>query len=268
MAAPAVNPAWILPDWPAPPNIRALITTRSGGVSDAPYGAAPGVGRGLNLGLGSGDDPAAVHANRTRLRDAIAGEPRWLRQVHGSGVVDAAAVVQAVPADASFTDVTGVVCAVLIADCMPVLLTDTQGRCVGVAHAGWRGLAGGVIQATVRAMRARIGEAAAELIAYLGPAIGPQRFEVGGEVMTAMREGLPDAARAFVPAGPGKYFADLFALGRQALGEVGIFRIHGGIDCTYSDPARFYSYRRDGETGRHAALIWKSDGASSAIRGR
>jgi hypothetical protein len=218
----------------------------------------------MNLGLGAGDDPDAVLSNRARLRTTLAGEPRWLRQVHGSTVVDAATAVEPVSADASFTDATGVIAAAMIADCMPVLLTDTRGRCVGIAHAGWRGLAAGVIQATARAMRDRIGEPAAQLLAYLGPAIGPRHFEVGAEVMTAMREGLPAAPAAFVPVGPGKFLADLFALGRQALAQVGVSRVYGGTDCTYSDPARFYSYRRDGVTGRHAAVIWKvREGASA-----
>jgi len=244
-----------------------LITTRAGGVSAAPYGAGPGRGQGLNLGLGAGDDPAAVRANRARLLAALAGAPRWLRQVHGSTVVDAATVLEPVSAAASYTDAANVIAAVMVADCMPVLLTDTRGRCVGIAHAGWRGLAAGVVQATVRAMRERIGEPEAELLAYLGPAIGPRHFEVGTEVMTAMRKGLPGAADAFVPAGHGKLLADLFALGRQALAQVGVSRIHGGTDCTYSDPERFYSYRRDGLTGRHAAVIWKRSRGALASSG-
>jgi YfiH family protein len=222
----------------------------------------------LNLGLGAGDDPAAVRANRARLLAALAGAPRWLRQVHGSTVVDAATVLESVAADASYTDAAGVIAAVMVADCLPVLLTDTRGRCVGIAHAGWRGLAAGVIQATVRAMRERLGEPEAELLAYLGPAIGPRHFEVGTEVMTAIRSGLPGAADAFVPAGRGKLLADLFALGRHALAQVGVSRIHGGTDCTYSDPERFYSYRRDGLTGRHAAVIWKPGRGALASSGR
>jgi YfiH family protein len=267
MSALMPEAGWIRPDWPAPPDVRALITTRAGGVSEAPYGVAPGTGQGLNLGLGAGDDPAAVLANRARLRAVVGDEPRWLRQVHAATVVDAATVFEPVAADASYTDISGVVAGVMIADCMPVLLTDTSGRCVGVAHAGWRGLAAGVIQATVRAMRERIGDPAAELLAYLGPAIGPKHFEVGAEVMTAMREGLPRAADAFVACGNGKYFADLFALGRQALAQIGVSRIYGGGDCTYSDAQRFYSYRRDGVTGRHAAVIWKLRGSDPASLG-
>jgi YfiH family protein len=172
-------------------------------------------------------------------------------------VVDAAEIDDLVPADASYTDAVDLVAAVMIADCMPVLICDTAGRCVGVAHAGWRGLAAGVIQATVRAMRARL-KVDDELIAYLGPAIGPQHFEVGPEVLAAMRATLPEAESAFEAIGSGKYLADLFVLGRQALAEVGISRVHGGFDCTYSDPGRFYSHRRDAVTGRHAALIWRT----------
>lgn len=234
----------------------AIITTRAGGVSPAPYGAAPGIGGGLNLGLGSGDDIENVRANRARLRAALPGEPRWLRQVHGATVVDAAETGDLVPADGSFTDAVDVVAAVMIADCMPVLISDAAGRCVGVAHAGWRGLAAGVIQATVSAMRKRLPDGD-ELIAYLGPAIGPRHFEVGPEVLAAMRSSLSGAESAFEEIGGGKFFADLFALGRQALAEAGISRVHGGLDCTYSEPSRFFSYRRDAVTGRHAALIWR-----------
>lgn len=247
----------IRPAWPAPAHVVALITTRAGGFSAAPYGRAPGHGGGLNLGLGSGDDRASVLANRARLREVLPAEPRWLRQVHGATVVDAATVSGPVEADASFTDATAVVAAVMIADCMPVLITDTGGRCVGVAHAGWRGLAAGVIQATVRAMRGRLREAD-ELIAYLGPAIGPRHFEVGSEVLAAMRATLSDADAAFASIGAGKYLADLFVLGRQALAEVGVTRVYGGLDCTFSEPGRFFSHRRDAVTGRHAALIWRA----------
>ncbi len=144
----------------------------------------------------------------------------------------------------------------MVADCMPVLFTDERGRCVGVAHAGWRGLAAGILQATARAMRAQLGDPDARLFAYLGPAIGPDHFEVGSDVLEAMTAGLNGAEAAFVPAGVGKYRADLFALGRMALAEVHIDTVFGGGVCTYCDAARFYSHRRDRITGRHAALIW------------
>lgn len=249
---------WIRPAWPAPANVSALITTRAGGVSRGLYGAAPSERGGMNIGLGSGDDRADVMANRALLRAFVPGEPFWLNQVHGAAVVDAQqAEHRAGAADASFTDAPNVVCAVSIADCMPVLLADTSGRCVGVAHAGWRGLALGVIQATVNAMRERLGNAGAELIAYLGPAIGPRHFEVGPEVLEAMRTQLPDAESAFKPHGQGKYLANLFALGHQTLAQAHVAHIYGGHDCTFSDPGRFYSFRRDRATGRHAALIWR-----------
>lgn len=246
---------WIAPDWPAATGVRALITTRSGGVSSGPWGgASPGEG-GLNLGFIAGDAPDAVRENRARLRACLPAEPRWLKQVHGAAVVCADDVQTPMEADASFTTTPGVVAAVLVADCMPVLLAEVDGRCVGVAHAGWRGLAAGVIQATATAMRNAIGNPAAELIAYLGPAIGPRHFEVGPEVLEAMVRTLPGAADAFHPRGD-KYIADLFALGRQALRAGGVSRVGGGQDCTYSDRERFYSFRRDGITGRHAAVVW------------
>ncbi len=247
------------PEWPAPANVHALITTRAGGVSRGPYGAPPHGRDGMNIGLASGDDVDNVTANRALLRASLPAEPRWLNQVHGAVVIDAARVEAsaAATADAAFTDAPNVVCAVSIADCMPVLLADTSGRCVGVAHAGWRGLAGGVIQATAKSMRERIENARAELLAYLGPAIGPRHFEVGAEVLDAMQTHLPDAGRAFTLRSQGKYLADLFALGRQALEQTGIRRVYGGHDCTFSEPTRFYSFRRDRTTGRHAALIWR-----------
>ena len=250
---------WIRPDWPAPANVRALITTRAGGVSRGPYGVPPGGNGGMNVGLSSGDDVADVTENRSRLRAQLPAEPRWLHQVHAAQVADAAQRPASVnsTADASFTDAPDVVCVVSIADCMPVFITDKAGLCVGVAHAGWRGLAAGVLQATAQAIRQRVARPDADLLAYLGPAIGPHHFEVGTDVLEAMSVRLPDAVRAFAPAANGKYLADLFALGRQALESAGVVHIYGGNDCTFSDPARFYSFRRDGTTGRHAALIWR-----------
>ncbi len=254
---PAHLPAgWIVPDWPAPPGVRALITARAGGVSTGPYGGPTAERSGMNLGYGSGDDPGAVAANRERLRAFVPAEPRWLRQVHGAHVVDTAHADGSVEADASFTDRLDTVAVVMMADCMPVLLADERGRCVAVAHAGWRGLAAGVLQATVQAMRERLGRQD-RLIAYLGPAIGPDHFEVGPEVRDAMTARLGGAERAFVAHGTNRFRADLFALGRLALAEQGVNAIYGRGVCTYCDPARFYSYRRDRVTGRHAALIWR-----------
>jgi polyphenol oxidase len=249
------DPGWIRPGWPVSGRVRALITTRAGGVSTGPWGVPPAGTGGMNVGLLAGDAPDAVRENRARLRALLPSEPRWLKQVHGPGVVRADDVTAPPEADAAFTTTPGVVAVVMVADCMPVLLADVDGRCVGVAHAGWRGVASGVVQATVGAMRAAMGAGAAELVAYLGPAIGPAHFEVGPEVLEAMSGVLPAAAEAFQPRGA-KYMADLFALGRQALREVGVTRVHGGTECTYSAPDRFYSFRRDRVTGRHAALVW------------
>jgi YfiH family protein len=245
---------WLWPDWPAPARVRALITTRAGGSSTGPYGA-PTDG-GMNLGFGSGDAAAAVEHNRSRLSALLPSVPRWLSQVHGAAVVDAETVAGAVEADAAITDRPGTVAVVLIADCMPVFLTDRSGRAVGVAHAGWRGLAAGVIPATVRALRTKLGERDAELLAFLGPAIGPDHFEVGSEVLQAMTRTLPGAAAAFVPSGADKHRADLFALGKMALAEAGVGAVYGGGVCTHCDARRFYSHRRDRVTGRQAALIW------------
>jgi YfiH family protein len=235
--------------------VDAFITTRDGGCSTGPWAAADGRG-GLNLGVGSGDTAEAVLANRRAIAALLPQDPRWLRQVHGASVVDAESVNKPVEADASTSVTPGTVCAVLIADCMPVLLASCDGRGVAAAHAGWRGLAGGVIQNTVRALRARLQEPHAELVAYLGPAIGPRHFEVGAEVLQAMRKNLPGAEAAFSEIGNGKYLADLFHLGRMALAQVEVRVVRGGEHCTFSDARRFYSYRRDRVTGRHAALIW------------
>jgi YfiH family protein len=261
---------WIVPDWPAPIGVRALMTTRRGGVSAPPWGAAPAVGGGMNLGLNSGDAAANVQANRARLHALVPtvlsaplpSKPAWLTQVHGTAVVDAEVVGGTVPtADASTALAADAVCAVLVADCLPVLFADAAGRGVAAAHAGWRGLAAGVLQATVTRLRQRIaassGDAQTTIIAWLGPAIGPSRFEVGPEVLLAMQQDLPLAARAFTTSAGGKYHADLYALARQALAQCGVEAVYGGGLCTASDAQRFYSFRRDGPTGRHAALIWR-----------
>lgn len=250
----ALPPDWVLPKWPAPSNIGAFITARSGGESVGPFGAP--AGGGMNLGLKSGDDVAVVQRNRARLRAMLPAEPVWLLQEHGAHVVEAEGGTA--PADASTALAPDVVCAVSIADCLPVLLCDAGGRAVAAAHAGWRGLAAGVLQNTVQALRQRLGDPRARVLAYLGPAIGPRRFEVGEDVLQAMRAVLPRAEAAFVPLPiHGKYLADLVALARQALGQVGVDDSYGGRLCTASDPARFYSFRRDKLTGRHVAVIWR-----------
>ncbi len=240
----------IVPDWPTPRAVRSLLTTRIGGVSRPPYA-------GFNLGDHVGDDRSAVAANRALLCGALAdgGDPRWLEQVHGTRVVDAAACSSNDPppaADASFAREPGVACAVMTADCLPVLFCDDAGSVVAAAHAGWRGLLAGVLEATVGAM----GVAPATLLAYLGPAIGPRAFEVGDEVRSAFVAADLDSAAAFAPVRPGKWLADLYLLARLRLAAQGVVRVHGGDFCTYRDDERFFSYRRDGRTGRMASMIW------------
>lgn len=241
------NPAWIAPQWPAPARVRAVMTTRAGGTSLAPFDS-------LNLGTRAGDAIDNVLLNRARLRASLPAEPRWLRQVHGTGVVDAATAVDEPEADAAFARRPGVVCAVLVADCMPVLICERTGTTVAVAHAGWRGMSGGVIESAVAAMNAP----PEELMAWLGPAIGPDHFEVGDDVRQAFAARDPAAQAAFAPF-PGrseKWLCDLELLARQRLHAVGVRQVHGGGFCTVGD-ARFFSHRRDhGKSGRMAALIW------------
>ena len=236
---------WIVPDWPVSPRVKSLITTRNGGVSAGAYSS-------FNLGLRAGDDEAAVRANRQQLHRWLPQEPKWLRQMHGARTVVADALAETPEADASIAHNAGTVCAVMIADCLPVLLCDRAGSVVGVAHAGWRGLSAGVVENTVH----ELGVAPDELLAYLGPAIGPDAFEVGNEVRDAFLAADAAAMNAFKPYRESKWLADLFQLARQRLARCGVQRVFGGGPCTYSDPKRFYSYRRDKVTGRMAALIW------------
>ncbi|HEX8610479.1 MAG TPA: peptidoglycan editing factor PgeF [Telluria sp.] len=255
---------FIVPDWPdMPAGVGAIATTRAGGVSPAPYDDGAG-GGGLNLGNHVGDDPVLVGLNRARLRQSLPGEPAWISQVHGIAVVDAASVQPGQPVqvgDASIAHASGVVCAVMTADCLPVLFASTDGKVVGAAHAGWRGLAAGVLGATVAAMRAA---GAGEITAWLGPAIGPSHFEVGSDVVDSFvtqAHGAEEAralAQAFAgyPGRPGKYLADMYLLARIMLARDGVPRVSGGTYCTASEPGRFYSYRRDQVTGRQASLIW------------
>lgn len=250
--------------WPdAPAGIGFMATLRGGGQSAVPYDDGQGRG-GLNLGQHVGDDAAHVAANRARVQALMAARPAWLNQVHGNAVIDAAAALEAgqvMTADASVTDRRGVACAILTADCLPVLFCDAAATVVGAAHAGWRGLAGGVLRNTVAAMRAA---GAADILAWLGPAIGPERFEVGGDVQAAFEATAGDAAAlaairaAFVPIPqrPGKYLADIYTLARLTLAAEGVLRVSGGAHCTVSEPGAFYSYRRDKVTGRQASLIW------------
>ena len=242
---------WIVPDWPVPVTVRAVTTTRHGGVSG-------GTWQSMNPADHVGDDPAAVAANRARLADLLdlPGPTVWLQQVHGTDIVDAATAATGTQADGSWTRHNNVVCAVLTADCLPVLLSDRHGRCVGAVHAGWRGLAAGVIEAAVEALRPD----SRELLAWLGPAIGPQAFVVGEEVRTAFVAHDPQAEAAFMAGPGGKLRADLYALARQRLASVGVVDVYGGQFCTFNEADRFFSYRRDGVTGRMATLIWLADG--------
>lgn len=236
---------WLVPDWPAPLTVRAWVTTRRGGHS-------AGAHDGFNLAGHVGDDPVAVAANRQRLRQRLPAEPLWLSQVHGTRCVVAEEAWGGIEADACVTRSSHRVCAVMTADCLPVLFCNRAGTAVGVAHAGWRGLAAGVLEATM----ASLGEPAKQLLAWLGPAIGPAAFEVGDEVRELFLADDAEAAAGFVPAGPGKWWCDIYFLARRRLQRAGLTAVHGGGLCTVSDRDRFYSYRRDGVTGRMASLIW------------
>lgn len=290
----SATPQWLIPDWPAPPGVRALSTLRVGGSSRPPYAS-------LNVGGHVGDAAIAVAKNRRSLREAagLPAEPSWLTQVHGIRVADLDAIDLADGmdaasalnhADAVVTSRPGRVCAIQTADCLPVLLASASGARVGAAHAGWRGLAGGVIEAAVAAM----GVAPQEIMAWLGPAIGPLHFEIGPEVREALLKDDPGAEGAFQPStrrGPAtgadehaaaapvrtlaptgggaadgdtieRFMADLYVLARRRLRRLGIERIFGGTECTFSRPDRYFSHRRDGQTGRQASLIWLEDASS------
>ena len=269
----------IIPDWPAPARVKALQTTRQGGVSITPYDS-------LNLGSHVGDNPLVVARNRILLNTLLPGEPVWLEQVHGTLVADADRVssgcdtLLAQPADCGSSRIAAppapdgftapcrggcqpqadaciarhraAVCAVMTADCLPVLLCDARGSVVGAVHAGWKGLAAGVIETTVLAM----GVVPQSLMAWLGPAISQEVFEVGDEVRAAFVAIQPQAASAFIPGQSGKWFADIYALARLRLNALGITQIYGGDHCTYREREQFFSYRRDGVTGRMGTFIW------------
>jgi YfiH family protein len=243
----------IEPDWPAPPNVVAFSTTREGGHSTGIY-------QGLNLGHHVGDNPVAVTANRASLHRALPPDTRiqWLSQVHSNTVVEAGTLIDYPSADAAWTRVPEQACAILSADCLPVLLCDRAGTVVAGAHAGWRGLLAGVLEQTVASMAVNPGE----ILAWMGPAIGPDVFEVGPEVKShflnvAAVDSKKQITACFTPLqkAPGHYLADLYRLARHRLAGVGVVEVFGGLHCTYSDPERFYSYRRNGQTGRMASLI-------------
>lgn len=237
---------FIEPDWPAPARVRVAMTTRTGGVSRGRYAS-------LNLAIHVGDDQAAVVENRRRVSAALRlpSEPGWLEQVHGARVVALPATATG-PADASVAFTPGAVCAVLVADCLPVILASEEGDRLAVVHAGWRGLAAGVVEAAIAALACD----PRKLVAWLGPAIGPQAFEVGDEVRAEFVSQDAACDADFRPSRDGRWLADLPALARRRLAACGVRSVHGGDLCTHSDPARFYSYRRDGATGRMAALAW------------
>jgi YfiH family protein len=235
----------ITPIWPAPAQVRAYSTTRHGGYSKPPY-------HGLNLADHVGDE--AVAANRALLVQSLKlpSEPVWLKQVHGIHTVTATLEHKNGAADASIARQPGQVCVILTADCLPVLFCDRGGNCVAAVHAGWRGLAGGILEATLQ----RLNVPAQDILVWLGPAIGPQAFEVGEEVRAAFMDFLPQAGDAFIPTRDGHWLADLYLLARQRLAHQGVTAVFGGDFCTYTDIERFYSYRRDKVTGRMASLIW------------
>jgi polyphenol oxidase len=247
-----VTPAWIVPDWPAPPGVRAASTLRAGGLSPPPWDS-------LNLAEHVGDDLARVAGNRELLARALVlpAAPAWLEQVHGRDVLrlDESGLPAERVADATVTARSGRVLAVLTADCLPVLFCRADGTGVGIAHAGWRGLAAGVLEATAAAMDAP----PEQLLAWIGPGIGAAAYEVGDEVRAACLAAVADAAACFTPSRPGHWQFDLAGLARRRLEALGLAAVHGGQWCTYSDPARFFSHRRDGAerpTGRMATLIW------------
>ena len=265
--ATAMWPAdWLVPQWPAPKRVRAVCTTRAGGASAPPFGS-------LNLGTHVGDNPAQVGQNRARVHDALQAKPVFLDQVHGTHLLELnAQTPDNLAADGSFTRQSGLACTVMVADCLPILLCDTLGTQVAAVHAGWRGLAGaqghgprdGVVEAILKCFMplapVEYAQAAPEIIAWLGPCIGPQAFEVGEEVREAFVAHAPQAADCFLRVAPGKWLANLSALARQRLLAAGVSAVYGNDGslpwCTVANPSRFFSYRRDRVTGRQAACIW------------
>jgi len=244
------QPEFIYPDWPATGQVHACVSTRRTGFSVPPYDS-------FNLAAHVGDDADAVGRNRALLREflQLVQEPVWLNQVHGDRVLDLDGPVRDLDADAAVTSRQHAVCSVMTADCLPLLFASTSGDRVGAAHAGWRGLAAGIIEATVAEMHTP----AEQLLVWLGPAIGPQHFEVGEDVRQAFMQQQPRAEAAFIATRPGHWLADIYQLARLRLARLGIHQIYGGDLCSYTDAQRFYSYRRDKRTGRMASLIWLGD---------
>lgn len=256
-----LSAGWIVPDWPVPANVRAACSTREGGVSAGPFAT-------FNLGDHVGDDIASVHENRRRFAAATQARPVFLRQVHGSGVAELnSRTPDGSEADACFTDAAGVACTIMVADCLPVLFATADGRLVGAAHAGWRGLAGsqgkGVLEAACGALCGDGQARPADIVAWLGPCIGPDAFEVGAEVKAAFEAHDSGAAALFRAGREGKWLADLPGLARRRLQALGLRSIHGNDGstgwCTVANPSRFFSHRRDrGTSGRFAAAVWRA----------
>ena len=263
MAVPThLSADWLVPDWPAPVGVRALCTTRCGGFSNLQYDS-------LNLGSHVGDDPGTVARNRAVLHATVVARPVFLNQVHGTEILPLdAAISDDLTADGSFTRKRGLACTVMVADCLPVLMCDRGGSMVAAVHAGWRGLAGvagiGVLEEACQRFRplapVEYAQPATEIIAWLGPCIGPDAFEVGVEVVTAFTQDNPNALQCFKSQPAGKWLANLPALARQRLNALGITQVFGNDGsppwCTVGDPLRFFSHRRDRVSGRHAACIW------------
>lgn len=245
-----IVPRWIVPQWPVPSSIHALSTLRYGGASQTPFAS-------LNLGSHVGDAPEAVAANRATLRTlaALPAEPVWLAQVHGTNVlrIDSPTAAGVAQADASVTRLPECICVVLTADCLPVLFAARDGSVIGAAHAGWRGLAAGILESTLAAMQI----SSSEVIAWLGPAIGPEHFEVGAEVRQAFVATDSGADGAFLPNARGRFMCNLWELARRRLRRSGVAGVYGGGDCTFADAKRFFSHRRDARSGRQATLIWR-----------
>jgi purine-nucleoside/S-methyl-5'-thioadenosine phosphorylase / adenosine deaminase len=241
-----LHETFIVPDWPCPLNVHALQTTRAGGYSQSPYDS-------FNLADHVEDDPQRVARNRQLLAPYLPAEPVWLNQVHGVHVIDAASSSCIAHADASYTSLSNVVCVTMTADCLPVLICDKAGTVVAAVHAGWRSLCDGVIEATVQKMLVP----RAELMAWLGPAIGPDSFEVGNEVRQQFVDQDKQSVSAFKPSGE-KWLGDLYLIAKQRLNTLGINDVYGQIQCTYTNTNQFFSFRRDGKTGRMATMIWLS----------
>ncbi|MFI3190420.1 multi-copper polyphenol oxidoreductase [Crenothrix sp. D3] len=241
------NKHWITPDWPAPANIHAATTLRTGGVSVTPYDS-------LNPATHVGDDEDCVRENRQRIKTMLAlpSEPVWLEQTHSNLVINAGQATTLQQADASVSDQAGVVCAVLTADCLPLLICSTDGQQIAAIHAGWKGLLAGIITNTINVL------ATTEVLVWLGPAIGAACFEVGAEVREVFVAKSAVFASAFTQTNTNKYLADIYQLARIELATLGIHAVYGGEFCTVTDQARFYSYRRDTQTGRLATLIWRT----------